>query len=117
MARQVGDFTALAAALDSQCLDLWGPGDVQDRLAAATEMIQLAEAVGDRERAMRGRIERIADLLQLGVVPVVDAEIDTYLRLAEELRQPRYLWYGQVSGPRACCWKVDFEEGSWPSRR
>ena len=44
MARQVGDLTALAAALDSQRIDLWGPGDVQDRLAAATEMIRLAEA-------------------------------------------------------------------------
>jgi hypothetical protein len=81
MARQVGDLTALAAA------------------------------VGDRERAMRGRIERIADLLQLGMLPVVDAEIDTYLHLAEELRQPRYLWYGQVVRTTRVLLAGRFEDG------
>ncbi|HEY7496600.1 MAG TPA: AAA family ATPase, partial [Candidatus Tectomicrobia bacterium] len=94
MAQRVGDPTALAAALDSRRLDLWGPGDVQDRLAMATETIRLAEAAGDRERAMHCRNDRITDLLELGDMPAVEVEIDTYVRLAENLRQPRYVWSG-----------------------
>jgi tetratricopeptide (TPR) repeat protein len=96
MARRVGDPAALAAALHTRLLDLWGPGGLQERLATTTEMIQWAEATGDRERQMRGRVERLADLLELGEIRQVDLELEAYLSLAQTLRQPRYLWYGQL---------------------
>ena len=111
MARRIGDTTALMAALDSQRLDLWRPEDVQERLRSTTEVVRLAEAAGDRERAMRGRIDRIADLLELGDVPTVEVEIDTYVQLAEELRQPRYLWKGQVVRAMRALMAGRFEEG------
>jgi tetratricopeptide (TPR) repeat protein len=96
MARHVGDPEALAEALHTRLLDLWGPGALQERLATTTEMIQLAEAIGDHERQMRGRVERLADLLELGEIRAVDMELEAYLSLAQTLRQPRYLWYGQL---------------------
>ena len=44
---------ALAAALHTRRLDL-GARALQERLATTTEMLQLAETTGDRERYMRG---------------------------------------------------------------
>ena len=111
MARRVGDPTALAAALHTRLLDLWGPGALQERLATTTEMIQLAEATGDRERQMRGRVERLADLLELGERRVVDMELDAYLSLAQTLRQPRYLWYGQLMQTTLALMEGRFAEG------
>jgi tetratricopeptide (TPR) repeat protein len=111
MARRVGDPTALAAALHTRLLDLWGPGALQERLTTTTEMIQLAEATGDRERQMRGRVERLADLLELGEIRVVDMELNTYLSLAQTLRQPRYLWYGQLMRTTRALMEGQFAEG------
>ena len=111
MAQRVGDPSALAAALDSRRLDLWGPGDVQERLAMATETIRLAEMAGDRERTMHCRIDRINDLLELGDLLAVDLEIDAYVQLAEELRQPRYRWYGQTFRIMRLLLEGQFEAG------
>ena len=111
MARRVGDSAALAAALHTRLLDLWGPGALQERLATTTEMIQLAEATGDSERQMRGRVERLADLLELGEIRTVDMELDAYLSLAQTLRQPRYLWYGQLMRTTRALMEGRFAEG------
>src|SRR5262249_8194434 len=75
MARRVGDPRALAAALHTRLLDLWGPGALQERLDTTTEILQLAKATGDHERHMRGRVERLADLWELGDMRVVDLEL------------------------------------------
>jgi tetratricopeptide (TPR) repeat protein len=111
MARRVGDPTALAAALHTRLLDLWGPGALQERLDTTTEMIQWAEATGDRERQMRGRVERLADLLELGEIRQVDLELEAYLSLAQTLRQPRYLWYGQLMRTTRALMEGQFVEG------
>ena len=111
MARRIGDPAALAAALHTRLLDLWGPGALQERLATTTEMIQLAEVIGDHERQMRGRVERLADLLELGEMRTVDMELDVYLSLAQTLRQPRYLWYGQLMRTTRAMMEGQFAEG------
>ena len=74
-------------------------------------MIQLAEATEDRERQMRGRVERLADLLELGEMRVVDLELEAYLSLAQTLRQPRYLWYGQLMRLTRALMEGQFAEG------
>src|SRR5262245_64525501 len=66
MARHSGDPIALAAALDSQRLDLWGTQDVQERLATITEIIQLAEAVGNGDSAVGRRRHRPESTLAAG---------------------------------------------------
>jgi tetratricopeptide (TPR) repeat protein len=111
MARRVGDTAALATALQSRHLILWGPGDVKDRLAAATEIVQLAEEAGEREKALQGHELRLINLLELGDIPAVDEEIETYARLAEELRQPRYLWYVEMFRAMRALMEGWFEEG------
>ena len=93
MARRLQDTALLATALDARHVALWRPQDIDARLAAATEVLDLAHRVGDAELALTGHRWRLRDLLELGRVDEVDAEIETYSRIASELRQPQYVWY------------------------
>src|SRR3990172_5362931 len=89
MARRVGDPVALASALLSRFFFVETGKDVkaqfEERLAAGTEIIRLAEEAGDKAMALNGHDARIIALLNLGDVAALDREIEVYRRLAEEL--------------------------------
>ncbi len=103
MARRVGDPVALALALFSTLFFVEAGEDikaqVEERLAAGTEIIRLAEEAGDKAMALNGHDARVIAALTLGDVAALDQEIQVYGRLAEELRQPFFLW--QEAGFRA----------------
>ncbi|HUG14780.1 MAG TPA: AAA family ATPase [Thermomicrobiales bacterium] len=90
-ARRVGDAGALAYALNTRCMAVWAHEDPAARLATATELLRLAEEVGDREIALEGRRWRLYALLDMGDTEAVDTQIENYARVAAELRQPQYL--------------------------
>ena len=92
MARRIGDPTILAAALKARFYTRWRPEQITLRLAAATELIRLAEAVGEREAALNAYGWRLFDLMELGDVEGADRELAVQTQLAEELRQPFYLY-------------------------
>src|SRR6516162_8414974 len=95
MARRLGDPATLAAALFGRHLAIWGSERAEvtgERLAIATEAVGLAEQIGDRAMALRGRGLRRIDLLELGDVAGYDADLAAAERAAEELRQLRYRW-------------------------
>ena len=96
MARAVGDPGALARLLALSPLVNWRPGSSVRRHADAAEVLALAAAGGDREAALWARIvlhtERFAD----GDIAGADRELAEYDRLAGELRQRYYRWYGTV---------------------
>jgi tetratricopeptide (TPR) repeat protein len=92
IAQRVGDPAALASALSARHLALWGPENLDERLEAATEVIRLGESEDDRELTLRGRVWRMADLMERGDVTGADAELDHLMSGAEELRDPLYLW-------------------------
>jgi len=96
MARRVSDTATLAYALNSRHWALWGDENVEERLAAATEIVRLAEQTNARELALTGHAWRVADLLELGEVEEVDEEIAVFARLAGALRQPLYWWWTLV---------------------
>jgi hypothetical protein len=57
---------------------------------------------GDKHLTQQARKWRIVGLLQLGDVPGTDAELDRYVQVAEELRQPVHLYWAHVwQGTRA----------------
>jgi DNA-binding winged helix-turn-helix (wHTH) protein len=102
MAERVGDPSAHLAALYSRHWAIWGPDDLDVRLAAAQAIRELAEQVGDREMALHGHRFHLLDALQLGDRGAVDTDLATCTRLAEELRQPYYRWYaGYLHAMRA----------------
>ncbi len=92
MARRVEDPAAIVAALYGRHLILDGTPNVEERLAVATEILGIAERGGNKEMELQIRYRRVLDLMELAKMPAVEAEIEAYAKLAEELRQPRYLW-------------------------
>jgi predicted ATPase len=92
MARRVEDPAAIVAALYGRHLILDGTPNVEERLAVATEILSVAERGGTKEMELQIRYRRVLDLMEMAKMPALDAEIEDYSRLAEELRQPRYLW-------------------------
>ncbi len=87
LARQVGDPRGLGFALVARHWSLWGPGNVQERLEAANDLLGLAESSGDERLAIAGHRWRMIDLLELGDIDAVDIEIDAYARIAERRRR------------------------------
>jgi DNA-binding NarL/FixJ family response regulator len=66
----------------------------------ATEVVGVAERLGDRAMALRGRGLRRTDLLELGDVAGFDADLAAAEQTAQELRQLHYHW--QLPMARAC---------------
>ena len=93
LARRSGDPEALVSALDARRIAIWGPANLEERLAVVTEIADLAERVGDKEKALDGRLWRQHALVEKGDVWGAEAEIAEYARIAEELRQPLYRCY------------------------
>jgi tetratricopeptide (TPR) repeat protein len=93
MARRLGDLRALAYALACHCDALAGPAHTEQRRRAADEIIGLADQEQDAAAALLGRRLRVVALLELADIAGVDAEIESFSRAAEDLRQPLYLWY------------------------
>jgi tetratricopeptide (TPR) repeat protein len=92
IARRLGDRSLLAYALHARCFALWGLEDVEVRLDAATEIVRLARDAGDAELALHGHSWRVMALLERADIVAADAEIATFTRIAEQVRQPAFLW-------------------------
>ncbi|HYX58289.1 MAG TPA: AAA family ATPase [Streptosporangiaceae bacterium] len=95
MARRLGDPETLGAVLFGRHLAIWGSERAEvvgERLAIATEVVGLADQIGDRAMALRARGLRRIDLLELGDLAGYDADLAAAERAAEELRQLRYRW-------------------------
>ncbi len=93
IARRGDDSAARLAALYSRCIALEGFNRTEERLALAIEIVHVAEQAGDTEMALRGHYRCLRERLELADLAGVERELATYDRLANELRQPRYLWY------------------------
>lgn len=90
MASRLDDPRTLAYALSCRHLALWGPENVGTLVDVSTELVALADRLGDKELALEARAWQIADLLEIGDMAGVDRGIELQSRLAEELRQPFY---------------------------
>jgi class 3 adenylate cyclase/tetratricopeptide (TPR) repeat protein len=92
IARTTSETATLGYALESRHWALWGPDDLEERLAVAREIARLSERAGDRELEAQARQWLICDLLEAGDVGGVDRELAAHERLAAEMRQPFYQW-------------------------
>jgi class 3 adenylate cyclase/tetratricopeptide (TPR) repeat protein len=90
MAERIGDAALSAVAIDSLRGAMWRPEFIDERLAACTEAVRLAKSAGDQNAEFSGRSWRTIDLLELGDIAGVDAEIGAMADLAATLRRPLY---------------------------
>jgi hypothetical protein len=95
MARRIGDPGTLRRVLNDTRWALWGPDTIDERLSIAAELVRLADEVGDMEMALGEHAWRMVDLLELGDIAAFDAELDSYTRIARELRRP---WFESYIG-------------------
>lgn len=93
LAREAGEADALFDALNARRVTLWSPDRLDERLAVSRELVDLAEASGDRERSLLSRTWLVLDLVEGGDLDAARAEIDAYARLAEPLGIPAYSWW------------------------
>lgn len=96
LARALGGPAALGAAIAARCDATAGPDHVDERLAAATEIVALAQQAGDVGLELLGRRHRVVALMERRDLHGVDAEVAAFARRAERLGDPLYTWYAPM---------------------
>jgi DNA-binding SARP family transcriptional activator len=92
IARRLGDPRTLAYALDGTYAALSWPRDTDAWLAMATELMQLADEIGDKEKAYFAHFHAFGALMVRGDVREADTELELMREVAHELRQPSQNW-------------------------
>jgi DNA-binding SARP family transcriptional activator len=110
MARRLGDPGTLAYALDGLYAGIRYPQHAAEWRAMGEELVQAAEAAGDKERAWAGHQHRLGPLMLVGDLEGVDAELQAMGRLADELRQPAQSWAYSLTQAMRALFAGRFEE-------
>jgi tetratricopeptide (TPR) repeat protein len=91
-ARRASDTATLAYAIHGYILGHHSPAHTPNQLTLASELIELAIEVGDKERVFDGREERLVSLIELREMEAARRELDAMAELAGELKQPSQTW-------------------------
>jgi tetratricopeptide (TPR) repeat protein len=92
MARSSGDGFALAYALVARLSAIWSPAHTRERVSAATELLELAAEIGDKERAVEGHGLRFNSLVELGDMEGAAGDLEARGILTSQMHQPAQLW-------------------------
>ena len=92
MARRIGDRSTLALALSARHLGSWGPDNLEERLADASELVALAEQHGHTLSpswaSFWGCINLMLDLVELGDISRANHVMDELEAISEKFRVP-----------------------------
>jgi ATP/maltotriose-dependent transcriptional regulator MalT len=99
MARRLQDPVILAWTLNAALISRRHPESLQQRLAASTEALGLAELTDNAEVSLDIYSWYINDLMEVGDVLALNKALDVYQKRAEVVRQPFYLYI--ISSVRA----------------
>jgi DNA-binding winged helix-turn-helix (wHTH) protein/tetratricopeptide (TPR) repeat protein len=109
LAHRAGDAGALRDALSARLWACLGPDHVAARLAVAAELLALAQRQNDQQMALLAYDGQLGAYLLRGDMPAADRALAAYTRVAEQLRQPAYLFQATFcQGSRALA-RGDFE--------
>lgn len=100
MARRLGDPATLAYALDGYIPAIESPANTSETLVLATELLDVAMDVGDKERVLEAHEHRHERLFERGEMQEAQAELEAMTNLADELRQPAQRWLVRVCQAR-----------------
>jgi class 3 adenylate cyclase/tetratricopeptide (TPR) repeat protein len=96
MARRLGDPELISYSLVGMLYTLVGPEHVEQRLAIATEMLNLAQAANATLELIDGLFWRGYSLLELGDASAADVEFDRWVRGLEETNEPLHLCFAAI---------------------
>lgn len=97
IARRIGDQAALACALGAWCDAHAGPDDLDERIAAAQEMLAASRWAGDPELELLALRLLIVAHMELGDVALATRGVEQFAHLADRLRQPHFTWYARLA--------------------
>lgn len=80
LARRAGAPGILAEVLDARLHALWDPQSAEDRLAAGSEIVDLARAAGEEARERHGLFWRFVALMELGRVDEAESALVAFER-------------------------------------
>jgi DNA-binding SARP family transcriptional activator len=112
MARSGAQPSTLARALCAQHVSLGAPDRLDQRLATATEMLELADRAGDRESALQARNFRVTDVLEAGDLAGFDRELEAYAALCHDFPLPTFRWYIPLWRATRATINGDFDEAA-----
>src|SRR5262249_23268220 len=102
LARRAGDSAALRDALEARLWACLGPDHLDDRLAVARELLELAESQRNPHMALLAHDAEFGTHLLRGDLVAADRALAAYPQVAEALRQPAFLFYATFfAGSRA----------------
>jgi tetratricopeptide (TPR) repeat protein len=110
VAQRNGDDATLSYALTARFTANWGPENADEQLEIATRLVDLAESIGDRDRAVEARLIRHKVLTYLGDITSARADLQVASRHAEESRQPSHRWFVSVDRVTSALFEGRFEE-------
>jgi class 3 adenylate cyclase len=93
MARRLGDDDALAYCLACRHTAIFDPAHLEDRLAVASELIEVGARIENPELELTGHVHRACDLFELGRIDDTRDEAEICGRLVEELGQPAHRYF------------------------
>jgi tetratricopeptide (TPR) repeat protein len=96
LAAELDDPEALALAASARRRAFWDPAQLEQRLSDSTALLRHARQADDLELVLSGHAWLVVDLLELGDIAAVDAQIEAFTEGAQRLRQATYLWSAAV---------------------
>ena len=112
IARSCDEPATLARALCARHVSLGAPDRLEQRLATATAMLDLAGRAADRESALQARNFRVTDVLEAGDVSGFDRELEAYAALCHEFPLPVFRWYIPLWRATRATINGDFDEAA-----
>jgi hypothetical protein len=110
MAERVGDAADRWCALAARFRTLWSPDDLAERLDRSLRLVWLGTQAGSFELVAQARLWRLTALLEQGDIDSAKEELRAYQKLAEELREPQYLWRARLTAAGVAQIHGDLEE-------
>jgi tetratricopeptide (TPR) repeat protein len=92
LARRTGNPAALVDALDGRAMAILAPDTIAECIAVGSELREVAERIGDRERVVDGYMQSVAAQVVVGDVAAIEADLGAASPLAQRLGQPAHIW-------------------------
>lgn len=110
MAERAGDAADRWCAQAARFRTLWSPDDLAERLDRSLRLVWLGTQAGSFELVAQARLWRLTALLEQGDIDSAEEELRAYQKVADELREPQYLWRARLLAAGVAQIHGDLEE-------
>lgn len=117
LARRLPDGPTLAYALHARHLAVWGPDNVEERVALSAEIIDLAQQAGDFALEITGHVWQLSDLFEIGDMAGADRELEAHEALARRVGYPQFIAHSVMFRATQAMWRGEFADAEALAQR